>query len=109
MSPARSAARSSALNSCPASSSSVMLSRVACCWARAVKSLLSGYDVLGLIGRSAEVERPDSRPMRSWVHPHGRAARDPLRHGLVGERLALPAGNVPEQRNPVPDLLASVP
>src|SRR3989449_6916397 len=42
------------------------------------------------------------------MHPHRRAARDPLRDRLVREDLTLPAGDGSEQRNPVADLLTSV-
>src|SRR3989454_9832990 len=42
------------------------------------------------------------------MHPHRRAARDPLRDRLVREDLALPAGDGSEQRDPVADLLTPV-
>src|SRR6266571_5117385 len=42
------------------------------------------------------------------MHPHRRAARDPLRDRLVREDLTLPAGDGSEQRDPVADLLTPV-
>src|SRR5881397_606147 len=42
------------------------------------------------------------------MHPHRRAARDPLRDRLVREDLTLPAGDGSEERDPVADLLTSV-
>src|SRR5438445_10475646 len=42
------------------------------------------------------------------MHPHRRAARDPLRDRLVCEDLTLPAGGGSEQRDPVADLLTPV-
>src|SRR3989442_5509120 len=42
------------------------------------------------------------------MHPHRRAARDPLRDRLVCEDLTLPAGDGSEQRDPVADLLTPV-
>src|SRR5262245_42082903 len=42
------------------------------------------------------------------MDPDGGAAGDPLGHRLIGEDLALPAGDRAEQPDPVADLLAAV-